>query len=123
MSPRPVIHFEIGCKDGDATRHFFKELFDWEIAGRDEGMEIPAGPGGISGHIVELAPEWGHYVTVYIEVDDLELYLQKATDLGGKTLVPPVDVPGKGAFAWLASPEGNVVGIWKPLEAEPQDAD
>jgi predicted enzyme related to lactoylglutathione lyase len=28
--------------------------------------------------------------------------------------VPPVELPGRGSFAWLASPEGNVVGLWKP---------
>ena len=45
---------------------------------------------------------------------DLEAYLQKANELGGKTLVPPVEVPGQGSFAWLAAPEGNIIGIWKP---------
>ena len=32
----------------------------------------------------------------------------------GKTLVPPVTLPGQGSFAWLAAPEGNIIGIWKP---------
>ena len=69
---------------------------------------------GIGGHIVELAPEWGIYVTIYVEVEDLEAYLKKAGELGGKTLVPPVTLPGLGSFAWLAAPEGNIIGIWKP---------
>lgn len=30
-------------------------------------------PGSIGGHVVELAPESGHYVTVYVEVEDLEV--------------------------------------------------
>jgi predicted enzyme related to lactoylglutathione lyase len=34
------------------------------------------------------------------------------TGLGGKTLVPPVDIPA-GTFAWFADPEGNTVGLWK----------
>jgi len=111
----PVVHFEIGCRDGGKTREFFAELFDWEISGRDAGFTIPAAGEGIGGHIVELAPEWGNYVTVYVEVDDLEAYLAKASELGGKTLVGPVKVPGQGSFAWLAAPEGNIIGIWKPL--------
>ncbi len=115
MKPHPVVHFEIGCRDGDKTREFFSELFDWNISGRDAGMMIDTGDAGsISGHIVELAPEWGNYVTVYVQVDDLEAYLRKATELGGKTLVPPVELPGQGSFAWLAAPEGNIIGIWKP---------
>ena len=53
-------------------------------------------------------------MTVYVEVEDLEVYLKKAGELGGKTLVPPVTLPGQGSFAWLAAPEGNIIGIWKP---------
>ena len=52
--------------------------------------------------------------TIYVEVEDLEVYLKKAGELGGKTLVPPVTLPGQGSFAWLAAPEGNIIGIWKP---------
>ena len=110
----PVIHFEIGCHDGGKTRDFFAGLFDWEISAPADGLTINTG-GGISGHIVELAPEWGNYVTVYVEVDDLQAYLDKAVALGGKMLVPPVDVPGQGSFAWFAAPEGNIIGLWKPI--------
>ncbi|OGO47216.1 MAG: hypothetical protein A2W37_07095 [Chloroflexi bacterium RBG_16_63_12] len=115
MKTPSVVHFEIGCHRGDRTREFFAKLFDWNISGADSGMMIDAGgPGSIGGHIAELAAEWGTYVTVYVEVEDLEAYLKKAADLGGKTLVPPVTLPGQGSFAWLAAPEGNIIGIWKP---------
>jgi len=115
MKKNPVVHFEIGCHGADETREFFSKLFNWEIAERDAGMTIGTGvPGGIGGHIVELAPEWGNYVTFYVEVEDLEAYLKKAETLGGKTLVSPVVLTGKGSFAWLAAPEGNIIGIWKP---------
>jgi predicted enzyme related to lactoylglutathione lyase len=52
-------------------------------------------------------------VTVYVEVDDLPAYLAKAEALGGKTLVPPVELP-IGSFAWMADPDGNIIGLWKP---------
>jgi predicted enzyme related to lactoylglutathione lyase len=114
VKDHPVVHFEIGCRGGEKTREFFARLFGWEISGRDAGMIIDTGvAGSIGGHIVELAHEWGTYVTVYVEVEDLEAYLEKARELGGRTLVTPVTLPGKGSFAWLAAPEGNIIGIWK----------
>lgn len=113
MKNHPVVHFEISCHDGEKTRDFFSRLFEWDISDRGAGFMINTGV-GIPGHIVELAPEWGNYVTVYIEVEDLDRYLKKAGELGGKTLVPPVKLPGQGSFAWLAAPEGNIIGIWKP---------
>ncbi len=121
MADNPVVHFEIGCSDGAATRNFFSALFDWTISGADAGMMIDTGAGGVGGHIAELAPEWGNYVTIYVEVDDLEGYIAKANDLGGKTLVPPVTIPGQGSFAWLAAPEGNIFGIWKSAPGTPTD--
>ena len=55
---------------------------------------------------------------VYVEVENLEAYLKKASELGGKTLVRPVQLPGQGSFAWLAGPDGYIIGIWKP-ETDP----
>ena len=48
-----------------------------------------------------------------MQVDDVQGYLDKAGALGGKTLVPPVEIP-TGTFAWFADPDGNTVGLWKP---------
>jgi predicted enzyme related to lactoylglutathione lyase len=27
---KPVVHFEIGCRDSERTRAFYRQLFDWE---------------------------------------------------------------------------------------------
>jgi len=54
-------------------------------------------------------------VTVYVQVDNLQATLDKAAELGGKTLVPPTEIPGMGSFAWLTDIDGNVSGLWKPV--------
>ena len=108
----PVVHFEIGCQDKARTIDFYSSLFDWKIDSGPAGT-IDTG-GGISGHVASLGHEPHHYTHFYVEVDDLQAYLDKAGSLGGKTLVPPVPIPGRGSFAWMADPEGNVVGLWKP---------
>ncbi len=68
---------------------------------------------GIPGHITSLGHEPHNYVTVYVQVDDLKKHLSKAETLGGKTLVPPVEIP-TGRFAWLADPDGNIMGLLQP---------
>ncbi|MGB0715101.1 MAG: VOC family protein [Phycisphaerae bacterium] len=111
-----IVHFEIGCKDKDNTKKFYASLFDWQIAPHGEAEMINTGsPEGICGHITALGHEPHQYVTVYAQVDDLEAYLAKAAELGGKTIVEPVEVPEAGHFAWLSDPEGNVIGLWKPI--------
>jgi predicted enzyme related to lactoylglutathione lyase len=110
----PVVHFEIGCRDQGRTREFFGGLFGWQFDAQGPALMIDTGgPGGIAGHVTALGHEPFHYTIVYVQVDDVQATLDKAARLGGKTLVPPVTIPN-GTFAWLADPDGNTIGLWKP---------
>jgi predicted enzyme related to lactoylglutathione lyase len=112
--PCPVVHFEIGCRDTVKTQQFFSQLFGWQMQQAGPAIMInTGGPEGIQGHITSLGHEPFHYTTFYVQVDDLQAYLDKAQSLGGKTLVPPVEI-GTGTFAWMSDPEGNTIGLWKP---------
>jgi predicted enzyme related to lactoylglutathione lyase len=110
---QPVVHFEIGCQDQGRTARFFTDLFGWAVTQAGPAAMIDTGGGGINGHITALGHEPHHYVTVYVQVDDLWAYLARAESLGGKTLVPPVELP-TGTFAWFADPDGNTIGLWRP---------
>ena len=110
---RPVVHFEIGCKDMPKTQDFYTKLFDWKIEQQGPAGMIAPVPGGIGGHISSLGHEPHHYTTFYVEVNDVQKYLDKVSAFGGKTLVPPVNIP-TGTFAWFQDPEGNTIGLWKP---------
>ena len=110
---RPVVHFEIGCRDKARTTEFFTKLFDWSMqeSGPATIIDTTAGT-GINGHITALGHEPHNYVTVYGEVDDVQSYLDKATALGGKGLMPVVTLP-QGQFSWFSDPDGNIMGLWK----------
>jgi predicted enzyme related to lactoylglutathione lyase len=108
----PVVHFEIGCKDSKKTQEFYKSLFGWNITEAGPAAMIDAS-GGPTGHISALDHEPHHYTIFYVQVEDVQAYLDRAQKLGAKTLVAPVPIP-TGTFAWLQDPEGNTVGLWKP---------
>ena len=110
---QPVIHFEIGCRDLAQTQKFFSQLFGWQTQAMGPAAMINTGAeSGIQGHISALGHEPHNYTIFYVQVDDVQKYLDKVSSLGGKTLVPPVEIPA-GTFAWFADPEGNTVGLWK----------
>ncbi|HVI07215.1 MAG TPA: VOC family protein [Candidatus Binatia bacterium] len=112
--PQPVVHFEIGCRDQVKTVTFFADLFGWKMQAAGPATMIDTGAGaGINGHITSLGHEPHQYTTFYVQVDDVQAYLDKAEKLGGKTLVPPVEIP-TGTFAWFSDPGGNAIGLWKP---------
>jgi uncharacterized protein len=109
---RPVVHFEIGCRNLLKTQEFYSQMFDWKPRSMGPAAMIAAETGGIGGHMTSLGHEPHHYTIFYVDVDDVAAYLKKAESLGGKTLVPPVKIP-TGTFAWMQDPEGNTVGLWK----------
>ncbi len=109
---RPVVHFEIGCRDLKKTTEFYTSLFGWSAS------EIPyaslintQSASGIPGHITALGHEPNNYVTFYIEVEDINQTLADIEKAGGKKLVGPVPLPDKKQFAWFADPEGNMVAL------------
>ena len=114
---RPVVHFEIHGKDGKKLQEFYKTLFEWEIDDNNPmqyGM-VAAGqggpPDGLGGGIVQsdAAP----MVTFYVQVVSLDETLKKAESMGGKTIMPPMDVPGGPTMAQVQDPEGNTIGLVK----------
>jgi len=112
MGP-PVIHFEIGCRDIEKTSDFYSRVFGWEMTRMGCATMIKTDAGGIAGHLVSLGHEPHNFVTVYVEVVDLQGYLDEAGPLGGKTLVPRVKLPGdQGSFARMADLAGNLIGLW-----------
>ena len=109
----PVVYFEIGCKDLGKTEQFFGSLFGWKMQRDGIASEINTGSAeGIPGHMVALGHEPSHYTMFYVEVEDVKAYLDKAVELGGKVLVPPIKIP-TGTFAWFSDPEGNMIGLTK----------
>jgi predicted enzyme related to lactoylglutathione lyase len=121
----PVVWFEVMGKDGENLRSFYGDLFGWSyetvegmdygmVQGADNGGEMPAIPGGI-GTAPQGAP---NYQTFYVGVDDVQAALDKAESLGGKTLVPLMELPMGGKIAIFGDPEGNMIGLFKGPEGQ-----
>jgi hypothetical protein len=112
---KKVVHFEVIGKDGKKLQDFYGKLFDWKIDANNPmnyGM-VPAEDAGLGGGVASGMDGGAGHVTFYVEVDDLDAELKKAESLGGKTVMPPMDVPGGPKIAMLADPEGHVIGILK----------
>lgn len=114
--PNPVVHFEITGGTGTELHDFYRELFGWDIKADNPmnyGSVSFGGGGGLTGAISPQYMGLTNLVTVYVLVPDLAEHLSKAESLGGKTVVPPTDIPGGGSFAHFTDPAGNRIGLWK----------
>lgn len=117
MTKPTVGWFEITGKDGPRLQCFYTKLFDWSINDAGDGSGyglVEAGENGVAGGIGAAQDGGDGGVTFYVEVDDPAAYLEKAEELGAKTVVPPTELSNFGlTFAFFADPEGHVVGLSK----------
>jgi len=117
---------ELMTPDPAAATAFYGALFGWTVQTSEMGGEGGEGGEGAGPHhmmkigdtavggVMGLPPgapampsHWGCYVTV----DNVEASVAKCSALGGKTLVPPMDVPGVGRMAVIQDPQGATLSL------------
>jgi len=108
-----VAWVEVVGSDGEKLRDFYGTLFGWSFQQAPGDMPYwMHTPDGAVGAGVGAAQEGSGHATFYVAVDDPQAALDKAEELGGKTVVPVTEME-MVTFALFTDPEGHVVGIVK----------
>ena len=109
-----VVHFEIMGGKGNELEKFYGALFGWKVESNNPMkygiVDTGGGPGGINGG-VGPSKDGSKRVSIYAQVNDLQATLDRVEKLGGKTILPPSEVPGGPTLAMFADPAGNVTGL------------
>ena len=123
-----IVHFEIPAKNAANLEKFYSQLFDWKIIHSPvEGMDywiiqtVPTDENGmlqrpgVNGGLYEKQPgQEGMNAVNYITVENIDEYIKKVTDLGGKILMPKQEVPTVGFIALAIDPDDNQFGLLQP---------
>ena len=115
----PVTWFEIIGKDSAALHKFYGDVFGWKLTPpvvemgnysmlAEHGPDAKGAGGGIGGSMNDESR-----VSVYVEVDDPEKYLDRATKAGAMVLMPVTQITADTTIAMFRDPAGNVNGILK----------
>jgi predicted enzyme related to lactoylglutathione lyase len=109
----PVTWFEIMGQDSATLQKFYADIFGWKLSPPipemgNYSMLDNAGQ-GIGGGL----GQGDRRVTVYIQVDDPQAYLDRITGAGGQVLMPVTSVTPETTIAMFADPAGNVTGLLK----------
>ena len=108
-----VSHFEVLGRDGKRSQEFYASLFGWKIDANNPmqyGL-VSMEQSGIGGGICKSMGQ--PLVTFYVSTSDLAATLKKAERLGGKTVMPPQQVPNGPEIALFSDLDGNVIGLVK----------
>ena len=113
---------ELLTSDSKAALAFYSALLDVETATGSEPMPFynllvvdgnhVAGVMDINEQMGPMPPHWG----VYFATTDVDASVQKATSMGGKVLVGPMDTP-MGRLAALQDPQGATFNVVKAAAA------
>jgi len=109
---------DLSTSDPERAAKFYSQLFAWKI---EKGEKDPSGYlhikngedfiGGIppAHNDPKTPPHW----LVYFLCDDVAGASAKATQLGGKVLMPPQVMEGVGTWSIVADPQGAVFALFK----------
>lgn len=110
-----LVHFEIPGDDPEALAEFYRNLFGWKIqkAPMDYWLieTAPGGQGIGGGMMKRQAPEQGP--VNYVGVESVDVYRERAEQLGARVILPKQAVPGVGYFSIILDPQGNPLGMFQ----------
>ncbi|MEA3278619.1 MAG: VOC family protein [Pseudomonadota bacterium] len=121
-APGTFCWVDLATSDADGAKAFYTQLFGWtsEDMPTDQGVPytmlrkggeqvcamFPLGPD------MGDVPRWQSYITV----TDANAAVESAEALGGRVLMPPMDVMQAGRLAMIEDPVGAVFGLWQAGE-------
>lgn len=105
---------ELYTPDMDASAHFYGELFGWTTAQFDNSPTpylVISNDGRANGGITEvqegMPPAW----LAYFAVEDIDAGLAKVGELGGGTIVGPIDI-NVAKLGIVRDPQGGVFALY-----------
>jgi predicted enzyme related to lactoylglutathione lyase len=112
MSAPFICHIEWGTPDPARLEKFLTQLFSWQFQtfAPNEPIYGPADGGASVGSIQSDQMRDGRLQNASRRVTDMESMLAKAEELGAKIVVPKTPM-GDGSFAFIAAPDGSLIGL------------
>src|SRR5215208_698592 len=135
--PNPTgdfIWYELMTPDPEGSKAFYDAVVGWNI-GQGEaaynGYRMINSDGGFAGGVLPLTDEMQQHGARptwlgYIYVPDVDQAIGKIEDVGGKALMPAMDIPNVGRIAMVADPQDAPFYVMTPIppegrENEPSD--
>ena len=119
-----VVHFEIPFENKQRAMTFYSSCFGWRLTDMPQmnyvmantvdvdDRQMPKEPGAINGGLFQRPAE-APSPTIYVGVASVDGTLAKVTAAGGRVVTQRTPIPGMGAYARIADPEGNVIGLFE----------
>jgi predicted enzyme related to lactoylglutathione lyase len=111
MQKNPVVFWELASHDMQKSVDFFREVFDWQIEFDDRlGFYVvpDAAPSqaGLDAAVFTLKHAKLPFLTLYIQVEDINAKAQLVQEKGGFIVEEPFDISPKSRICLFNEPSG-----------------
>jgi predicted enzyme related to lactoylglutathione lyase len=122
-----IVYFEIPANNIDRARHFYHALLGWKI----EPTKVPmdqAAAAAMQYHDISTGEaqegtlnmgglykrQMSELIINHVAVEDIDKVLAKVEKLGGKIMMPKMEIHSVGLNAIIQDTEGNSIGLIQP---------
>ena len=124
-----IAYFEIPADNVDRAKKFYQSLLGWTIEPTKTPMD-PAMVASMQYHDISTGePKEGTLsmggmykrqmpeapIISYVMVEEFDKVVAKVEKLGGKIIVPKMEIKNVGLTIIIQDTEGNTIGLWKPM--------
>jgi len=111
MQKNPIVFWELASHDMEKSVKFLREVFDWQIEFNDRlgFYVIPAAtPAGedIDGAVFTLKRAKLPFLTIYIQVEDIDAKAELVREKGGFIVEAPFDISPTSRICLFNEPSG-----------------
>ena len=118
------IWYELMTTDAEGAKAFYDAVIGWEIGEGSPEFNgyrmIGRSDGKFAGGVLPLTAEMQQHGARpmwlgYIHVTDVDRAVASIEQAGGKSLMPPFDIPNVGRIAMVTDPQGAPFYVMKPI--------
>jgi predicted enzyme related to lactoylglutathione lyase len=121
MAKNPLVFWELASHDAEKSVAFFRDVFEWEIEFSEKlGFYIVSSEHAsepMAGGIFTLGTARLPFLTLYLEVDDIEAKAKEVAEHGGHIVEPP-HVIGGSRICLFNEPSGVTFAMIERVASE-----
>ena len=121
MPKNPVIFWELASHDMEKSADFFRKVFEWDVKfDNDLGFyHVPPfeqAKSASAGYIFTLKQAKLPFVSIYIQVEDIDAMAKKVVENGGSIVEPPNAIAPTYRICLFNEPSGVTFAMIEPTK-------
>lgn len=121
MQKNPIVFWELASHDAEKSVKFFEDVFEWEVPMNERlgfyTTNVGEDAEAIDGGIFTLKKAKLPFLTLFIQVEDIDAKARKIEECGGNLIEPPHALDSGASICLFNEPSGVTFAMIQPRTA------